>query len=199
MEPAADIFQTAIDKVFRVKLGFAEDADVGDDVWLALEPLMRNGRTDWTVFFRQLTYVMKEFPDLDSTDYAGMMVVLEADDNIRAGSSPFYEMLDPTTREEWIRWIEQWRLALKGCGDSGESFVYERMRTNNPKYVLREWMLVDAYTSAAKGEEAELFILYALVQRPYEEGSTFEEEKYYRRAPPEALEIGGTAFMSCSS
>ena len=60
-------------------------------------------------------------------------------------------------------------------------------------------MLVEAYQSASKREEAELFALYDLIRRPYyEEGSATEIQQYYRRAPGEALTTGGTAlFMSC--
>lgn len=198
MEPAAQEFQAAADAVFRTKLGFEAEHDVGDDVWDQLEGLMRKTRTDWTLLFRQLTYLMKEYPDLKSSDYEGMLTFLEGDDAAREGSSPFYEPLTDAVRSDWMTWVEQWRTALASLDVSTDA-VYERMRTTNPKYVLREWMLVDAYNSAAKREEAELFSLYNLIQRPYDEGSTLEEAKYYRRAPEEALKTGGTAFMSCSS
>lgn len=195
VDPAAEKFEAAVDTVLRNKLGFQADQDLGDDVWEVLETMMRKTRTDWTLLFRQLTYVVRDFPDMESTDYEAMMRQLEGDDAVREGSSPFYEPLDDETRKEWIAWMDQWRTALHSLDESGTE-VYERMRTTNPKYILREWMLVDAYNSAAQREEAELFSLYSLIQRPYDEGSAFEESKYYRRAPDEALHTGGTAFMS---
>ena len=57
-------------------------------------------------------------------------------------------------------------------------------------------MLVQAYQSAAKDEQAKLYDLYGLIQRPYDEGTDQETSRYYRRAPDEALTSGGTAFMS---
>ena len=155
---------------------------------------MRNSRTDWTLFFRELTYLMRDFPDAKSTDYEAMLSALEGDESSRPGSSTFYEPLTPELREKWLEWIKTWRTSLASSG-SVET-AYDRMLKTNPKYVLREWMLVDAYSSAANGEEAELFDLYSLIKKPYEEGSTREQEKYYRRAPDEALRAGGTAFMS---
>lgn len=194
LKPATIKFQTAVDEMFRVKLGFEKEQDVGDNVWEELEPLIRKSRTDWTVFFRQLTHVVRDFADPESSDYEGMLHVLISDEASREGSSPFYEPLDKTLRSQWLSWIETWRNALVACGSLDA--CHERMRLANPKYVLREWMLVEAYTSASKGEEAELFYLYDLIQRPYGEGSADEEKRYYRRAPDVALTTGGTAFMS---
>lgn len=194
LEPAADVFQAAVDVVFRTKLGFAEDQDVADEVWASLEPLLRRSRVDWTIFFRELSYVARDFSNARSTDFEAMLTALQGDDSARDGSSPFYEPLEPELRTKWLAWMEQWRVALTSSGSFDTAA--ERMLKSNPKYVLREWILVDAYTAAAKGEEAELFYLYSLVQRPYDEGSPHEEARYYRRAPDEALQKGGTAFMS---
>jgi uncharacterized protein YdiU (UPF0061 family) len=70
------------------------------------------------------------------------------------------------------------------------------MRLANPNFVLREWMLVEAYSDAAKGQEDTSRDMYELIQHPYDEGSTQESERYYRRAPDSVLLAGGTVFMS---
>ncbi|CAB9519967.1 UPF0061 protein YdiU [Seminavis robusta] len=191
MERAQGVFRAKTDEAFRVKLGFDKDADVGDDVWMSLEPLLRKSRVDWTVFWRQLTYVARDYT-LESTDYKAMMDTLE-DDN--SDSCPFYEPLTSELRSEWIAWIEQWREALRAA-DVECKDLYEAMRQVNPKYVLREWMLVEAYSKAGLGDESTLQELYELIQAPYEEGSDDQIKKYYRRTPERALTAGGTAFMS---
>ena len=38
--------------------------------------------------------------------------------------------------------------------------------------------------------------LFELTKTPYDLGSEEMQEKYYRRAPDQALKAGGTAFMS---
>lgn len=163
MEQAQKIFVQKIDETFRLKLGFNKDADVADEVYKSLEPLLRSSRVDWTLFWRQLTYVVRDFPDLQSADYEGMMSKLEDngldDDSL---SSPFYEPLKPELRRQWVAWIEQWREALRAAnvGDVSNDEIYERMRRTNPKYVLREWMLVDAYSAADAGNETILHELY---------------------------------------
>eukprot|EP00522_Entomoneis_paludosa_P007389 CAMPEP_0172455102 /NCGR_PEP_ID=MMETSP1065-20121228/11894_1 /TAXON_ID=265537 /ORGANISM="Amphiprora paludosa, Strain CCMP125" /LENGTH=640 /DNA_ID=CAMNT_0013207557 /DNA_START=250 /DNA_END=2172 /DNA_ORIENTATION=- len=193
MGKAQQIFTDEVDATFRAKMGFERDQDVADDLWQGLEPLIRKSRTDWTVFFRRLTYVLREFPASD--EYSAMLSYLEAKEEERSGAGAFYQPLSDELREEWTIWIEQWRTALEASGNSS-SDAFEGMMGSNPKYVLREWMLVDAYDSAAKGQEAELFNLFDLIKRPYDEGSEFENNKYFRRAPDEALTTGGTAFMS---
>lgn len=164
MERAQKIFAQKVDETFRLKLGFKKDADVADEVYRSLEPLLRSSRVDWTLFWRQLTYVAEDFPDLQSTDYEGMMSKLEDneldDDSL---SNPFYEALKPELRRQWVAWIEHWREALRAAnsGDvTSNDEIHRRMRSTNPKYVLREWMLVDAYSAAGAGDETILHELY---------------------------------------
>jgi uncharacterized protein YdiU (UPF0061 family) len=190
IEKAQSTFEDAVSGVVNQKLGLPKDADVGADLWTTCKDLLPKSRTDWTLFWRQLTYVMRDFPDLDSTEYDEMTKVLEGEGD----SSPFYEPLTPESRSEWIAWIKEWREILKASQVSGD--IFESMRTTNPKYVLREWILVDAYTTAANDDFTILHELHELIQRPYDEGSAKEADAYYRRAPESASARGGTAFMS---
>ena len=58
------------------------------------------------------------------------------------------------------------------------------MRAENPKYILREWMLVEAYTAAKeRGDFTLTHELFDLTAAPYAEGSDAMAAKYYRRAP----------------
>ena len=191
---AQPIFQEALDQVFRQKLGFDAGYEPADAVWESLEPLLRKSRVDWTLFWRELSYVARDF-SMDSTEFGAMLDSLYKDEEAREGSSPFYEALSVEGRQEWLAWIQEWRKTLSAAGESSQD-VFARMRLQNPKFVLREWMLVEAYQAAEKGEQAELYYLYNLIQRPYEEGTESETLQYYRRAPEEALRTGGTAFMS---
>lgn len=193
MTRAQGIFQQEMDAVFRSKMGFARDQDIGDVLWEKLEPLLRRSRADWTLFWRRLTYVLRDYAASD--DCEAMLELIEGKDETRDGAGAFYQPLTDQQRKEWINWLQQWRSALKSSSISSDA-AFEQMIQTNPKYILREWMLVDAYSSAANEEEAELFNLFSLIQRPYEEGSAFEEKMYFRRAPDEALTTGGTAFMS---
>lgn len=194
MAKAQVVFEGKLEETFRLKLGLPEDADAGDDLWEVLKKLLQTSRVDWTLFWRQLTYVMRDFPDLDSSDYDEMMQVLEGSPNSPSG--PFYEPLSPEKRRELIAWIKDWRDVVALSRPASGETVYESMKTKNPKYVLREWMLVDAYSTADNGDYTILNELYDLIQRPYDEGSDEEVQAYYRRAPENSIGRGGTAFMS---
>jgi serine/tyrosine/threonine adenylyltransferase len=198
LDPAAKQFQGAVDEVLRAKMGLRHDQEEGDAQWEELEPLLRVSRVDWTVFFRQLSYVAQQITQVSDEAWTGerLLEALEGGssnpaDNVR---NPFYELLDDDARRQFEDWLSRWKSSLESSG--ALSTAAEQMLRTNPKFVLREWMLVDAYTDAQRGEEAELFNLYGLIQRPYDEGSEHEATRYYRRAPDEALAAGGTAFMS---
>lgn len=221
---AQKLFQNELDKVFMSKMGFDLDVVVAEidkmsmstdgktemetddviDLWYEVESLMRRSRTDWTLTWRQLYYTINEFPipsdDDDSTvDYEAVFEFFNGNEVDREGSSPFYGELDPTLRSKWIAWLRKWREALishaKELPESSIS-VEERMRTTNPKYVLREWMLVQAYFNSASDDDSKVHELLNLIEHPYDEGSESESERFYRRAPEDALQKGGTAFMS---
>lgn len=230
MERGQAMFEKKLMEALRSKMGFHPRDESGDVCWTELEMLLRENKVDWTVFWRQLTQVVKEFPvcqdgndDPVSTSYEDMFDLLNGNEEVKKGSSPFYETLDDASRIKMIDWIKGWREILvetnKAHGpsrrlledDSNPVEPYERMRTSNPKYVLREWMLVEAYSKASpssirnplfpliqseEGDESMVHELFELIQDPYAEGTEDHDEKYYRRAPDEALSAGGTAFMS---
>lgn len=228
MEKGQGVFEDKLMEALRSKLGFHPEDESADDIWSELESLLRESRADWTMFWRQLTAVAREFPlsaegTTLSTNYADMFDLLCANDEVKLGSSPFYDKLDEETKTKILEWIKTWREALvESYSEDGPSTTLshndvlippeERMRLANPKYILREWMLVEAYTKASpstiqspmlpfvaksdEGDESMIHELFALIQDPYGEGTHEQDEKFYRRAPDEALKAGGTAFMS---
>lgn len=194
MTKAQVIFNQKVEGVFNLKLGLPEDADAGEELWEKLQDLLANTRTDWTLFWRQLTYVMRDMDDLSSTDYDAMLKLLEgANENF--DTSPFYEPLTPQQRKDWTEWIQEWREILKITKRPSEE-SYEQMKKNNPKFVLREWILVESYSAAARGDFSVVKELHDICKDPYSEGTPEQIAQYYRRAPEDSMAKGGTAFMS---
>lgn len=194
MTKAQVIFNQKTEEVFNLKFGLPADADAGEDLWEALQGLLANTRTDWTLLWRELSYIMRDMNDLADTDYEAMMKKLEGGEE-GGDASPFYEPLTSQQRKDWIEFIQDWREILKASKVPSEE-VYEQMKTHNPKFVLREWILVEAYSAAASGDFSMMKELHDLCKNPYEEGTPEQASLYYRRAPESSIAKGGTAFMS---
>ena len=194
MTKAQVIFNQKTEEIFNLKFGLPADADAGEDLWESLQGLLTSTRTDWTLFWRQLSYIMRDMGDLDDTDYESMMKKLEGNGE-GSDVSPFYEPLTSQQRKDWIEWITEWREILKVTKRPSEE-IFEQMKSNNPKFVLREWILVEGYSAAARGDFSMITELHDLCKHPYEEGTSEQVAKYYRRAPDASIAKGGTAFMS---
>uniref|UniRef100_A0A7S4KDP2 Selenoprotein O n=1 Tax=Odontella aurita TaxID=265563 RepID=A0A7S4KDP2_9STRA len=215
LSEAQALFDTKVKEIFRVKLGFHPMDSNADTLWVTLEPLLRASHADWTVFWRQLYMIAaKEFTvQTETTASEGR----NAESMLEYLVNAFYKPIGDQVKDDFISWIGSWRSALAASFSvRTQNMPYiepaVRMRTANPKYILREWMLVDAYTRSSppvlksmpfsdavdpsKGDDYTIHELLDLVQSPYGEGSVAQEKKYYRRAPDEALIAGGTAFMS---
>ena len=115
------------------------------------------------------------------------------------GPLPFIDdrVLTEDLKYAWIEWLKKW---LKFHPN------HDIMLLSSPKYIPREWVLVEAYESAtrelnkASQNSSMVFSEIARLQRvfsdPYGEQSEETEKRYYRK-PPDGLERqGGVGFMS---
>jgi uncharacterized protein YdiU (UPF0061 family) len=157
LSKAENVFAEALAKALRSKMGLdigpPEMAKQADALWKDIEPLLRIARADWTLFWRQLTYVALNFSPSDSEsgttqDPEKMLQVLLGTEF----TNPFYDALTPEHRTTLKSWLGNWHKALVICHGyylSHRSFAppCERMQRANPKYTLREWMLVESYHS----------------------------------------------------
>ena len=135
-----------------------------------LMALMSESFVDYTIFFRELSHKPNDISELDIA---------------------FYKPLSETLQKQWSAWLEQWK-AL--CTASTE-----QLKGINPKYSLREWLLVEAYTKANEGDYSLVLELQEVMTKPYEEQSKAIEEKYYAKKPMELFDMAGVSHISCSS
>mmetsp|Transcript_3190 Transcript_3190/g.5270 ORF Transcript_3190/g.5270 Transcript_3190/m.5270 type:complete len:121 (-) Transcript_3190:433-795(-) len=99
--------------------------------------------------------------------------------------------------KEWSAWIRKWIKALvEDEAEPTSSAITARLRSSNPKYVPREWMLVDAYNAAQKGDLGPVHELHDLFSAPYDEQSDERHEKFYRKSDAENLTKPGVAHMT---
>lgn len=182
---ARDTIQEAVLDTWRRKFGFGEGeggAVVGK-LFKEMAELMQSSRADYTMMWRELGSVAAS---------AARDGVAAAAADTAAIESACYAPLSGDQKAKWTSFVTEWLTAL---GDD-HAAASARMARENPKFVPREWILVEAYTAAQKGDMSVLEDLFELFQDPYGEGSERHANTYYRLAPTEALRKGGTAFMT---
>lgn len=173
--------------VFREKLGFATAGETPLTLWRELETIMLRSKVDYTILYRELAALAE----------------VEDDALLEVPAIAFYEPASEELSAEWSAWLVRWRSAIKtevlvddgGSPAERRRAAAKRMRSANPKYVLREWMLVAAYETAEAGDFALVNELHELCRKPYDEQPEFHA-RYYQRAPAEVLNQGGCAWMS---
>ena len=199
--------QAAEAAVWRAKLGLpAEEA--GASAWAELEPLLEESGVDFTSFWRKLADVREAIGGGGGSGGAGAA----PGGDLLALLGPSFLDAPPSAggalEERWHTWLDLYaRAAGAGSGGSGGEGSARRshreaaraMRLASPKYVPREWMLSAAYRRAMAGDEAEVAVLHGLFAMPYGEQPHMEARGYAGPSKPEERNLGGIAYMSCSS
>ena len=176
---------TEVERMFARKLGLPQAA--GNLTHELLE-LMEESLVDYTIFWRELSALLPTAIDqlLPSND-------------ARTNACCFYEpaKIGKDLQQRWNDWIKRWQNQLLDAGRS-RAVVQEQMLAANPKFVPREWMLVEAYRSLIdRNDVAVLKRMQLLFEEPYSEHLDAPEmQKYYRRASDGELSGGGTSRMS---
>ena len=177
------LMQAQMEQMWAAKLGL----DTFDAALFGeLETLMVLTPVDYTLFFRELSTIPNDIGPLKRS---------------------FYEDSGEVD-QRWSAWLASWH-SLTGVGRDSDSAIpvpprsrdqiSKQMKLVNPKYSLREWFLVPAYSQASAGDYSLVRELQRVMTQPYAEQSNDEEEKYYGRKPAEFFDMGGLSHVSCSS
>lgn len=171
------VMQEQMEKMWAAKLGL--DA-FHADLFSELATLMMQTPVDYTLFFRELSFVPDDIEPLRKSFYKGRTYAADP------------EGMD----KRWSAWLTKWKSLTQSSSDEELS---SQMKLVNPKYSLKEWFVVPAYQQAAAGNYALLRELQDVMTQPYDEQSKDVEKKYYRLKPPELFAVGGSSHYSCSS
>ncbi len=182
----SSVMQEQLEKMWAAKLGLGS---FHGELFRELGTLMMQTPVDYTLFFRQLSTVPDDIGPLKKSFYKDANRDSEAMD------------------KRWSEWLTKWRSligttntsAANAAAQPSREEISSKMKGVNPKYSLREWLLVPAYQQASAGNYALLRELQEVMTQPYAEQSQEIEEKYYRLKPVEFFGVGGLSHLSCSS
>lgn len=164
------------------KLGLSS-SNKTTDLISSLEELLQLTETDYTIFFRNLSNVLKK----DTPQIA-----------ITKISDAFYSRNKPndTIREQWIAWFKNYNYFLNQENLSEED-KKQKMDLVNPKYIPRNYITQIAIDNAEKEDYQLIDDLYNLFKKPYKEQP--EHQKWFKKRPEWAKHKIGCSMLSCSS
>ena len=163
-------------QMWAAKLGLRTfDAELFNE----LMRLMIETSVDYTIFFRELSDIPNDIAPLVKSFYVN--------ENNEA------------LLQHWREWFDQWRSVIDADTPELRAKLSAQMKKANPKYTLREWILVPAYKTAQRGDYSLIEELMEVMTNPYAEHSEAVEGKYYRKKPADLFDIAGVSHVSCSS
>jgi len=138
--------------------------------------LMVISKADYTILFRKLS----DMPD-----------------NLDSLKDSFYLPINNELNNRWEVWLKNWQSIMKK--ETNIKAKSASMKSYNPVYTWREWMVVLAYEEAEKGNYNEIKKLQAVFSNPYIEQSSEIDQKYNILRPSQYFNYGGVSHYSCSS
>lgn len=175
--------EAEIDQVWKAKLGLDEwRQSYKTSLVKPLFVLMQEHPTDYTMFFRLLADVV----EIAENEEANLFQPL---------SRCFWHKPPEDLEERWTDWLRSWLAALTSPAEA----VVKKIKSVSPKYVPREYMLVEAYSLAIdEGDYSGVHELLDVFRRPFDEQPK-HEAKYFQKAPIEVFEgigVGGVSHMT---
>jgi len=191
------ILKGKLGEMRRAKLGLKEWDDEGrEELWDPLMKLMTKSGADYTIFFRQLAEVSDA--QAAAAGKAGSPAALSATDPMLALLGMAFDdegKMEDDLRGEWCSWLGQYarRLDADAMGEGARRAV---MKAGSPKFIPREWMLVEAYQAAEKGDFSVLTELQGVFASPFDEHTPELTARYFKRAPAALVKKAGVGYFS---
>jgi uncharacterized protein YdiU (UPF0061 family) len=201
-----------IQEIYRQKLGFHGWDTHQRHLFQRLDDYLEVTEGDYTLFWRQLSTlperVASVFTSSPSSSSSADDLLSHLVTNtflLQPFQEVFYLTLSKEQEESWCVLLREWiQLLCQECQQTGGLVTTEligrslEMKKVSPKYIPREWMLIEAYSAAERWEVEPLKRLQKLFEHPYDEQPEYESQ-YYRKVEASQLYKGGVTCMTCSS
>ncbi len=171
------IMQARMFDMWAKKLGWEK---LNVPLFNELMSLMIETSVDYTIFFRELSAIPEDLTPFVKSFYGD-------------------RYNDEALMQRWRTWLQQWRNSIDAATPEAREALSKKLKSVNPKYTLREWILVPAYQAAERGDYSLIHELLEVMTDPYAEQSEEIERKYYHKKPEELFNIAGVSHVSCSS
>jgi uncharacterized protein YdiU (UPF0061 family) len=180
LEDFAPVFY---EKYYAMKAGkMGLDEVKGNDIELIdqFENLLATLQPDMTIFYQLLI----ELPE-DSQDEQAIATYF---------APALYDQLNSSERELLSKNIKNYQ-ARMALNKTSKEVAKSQMSTNNPRFILRNFLLYEAIQELEKGEDGLFKRLQAALQDPYSK----DHDEFFGLRPAWANEQPGSATLSCSS
>ncbi len=175
-----DLFWNKYSSMMANKLGLDQVRSDDINLFSEFEKILRTIKPDMTIFYQLLI----DFP-LD---------IEYEQDIVSHFKESFYEELEPEQTEALLRLMKTYAERIKtNTGNREESI--KRMRANNPRFILRNYLLHQSIEDLGKGDDQLFLKLQEAMKDPY--SKKFNE--FFSKRPAWATQKAGCSMLSCSS
>lgn len=175
LENYAKDFWTKHDEMLCRKFGFEELKNGDDQFFTDWQQLIQDFGLDYTLFFASLETWRNK-----------------ADFNVFENC--YYRVLTAVEKEKLSKFLSQYEERLR-LNSISKSDSLELMKTANPKFILRNYLLFEAIQDLENGNQEKFNQLYQALQNPYE--SIFPDLE--QKKPKIYDNVLGCSQLSCSS
>jgi serine/tyrosine/threonine adenylyltransferase len=182
----ADRYTRKSQRMYANKLGLKQYLGEPDQILIdKLFEILQLTETDMTIFFRCLSKLEIEQELTADTILQVIEPALYSPDELKSQHA-----------ESFIDWVRKYQVRVQQQSLINESRI-EMMNSNNPKYILRNYLVQVAIEKAEKGDYSEIETLLELCRNPYDEQNDFDH--YANKRPDWARNKAGCSMLSCSS
>lgn len=174
-----EIFWDKHDKMFALKFGFDEVLPSDQEFFMEVQTLMQELNLDYTLFFQSLeNFIQNE----EKFEFSKILEAIS------------YDPISPENKLKFEGFFGNFKKRISKNKISKEESL-RLMKQNNPKFILRNYLLFECIEELENGKRNLLEKLLTALENPYQE--VFPEFSVKR--PEKYNGIAGCSMLSCSS
>lgn len=185
LEEALKEYRSTYDQIWNTiqanKIGLQSYRSNDKELYESLWSTLKLTDTDYTIFFRQLAKITPDMheSEIETQLKAALYKPEEFTGDIATGLN---------------QWITQWQ---KRTASEDRNKQLKTMQRTNPKYVLRNYLALNAIDAAEAGNFSLMEKIMQALRSPYDELP--EAEEFAARRPDWATQKPGCTMLTCSS